>query len=182
MEAFVSARLIMASAAVSIKHMIDWKRTLAVIAQVVGAISLLVIACKMSTSATAYGISDGKPAVDYVNFVVILLTVVTVIFTVGALILAIFGVFGFENLKKEAANFASESAMTHINSSFKDGGAAYSKIQQEVENEDGHLKRWMKDHINQEVVRAVLEARSLRQIDGEVGFDLNEPTDQGDVD
>ncbi|WP_428334289.1 hypothetical protein [Novosphingobium sp.] len=151
-------------------------------AQVIGAISLLVIACKMAGTISTSNNSNGKVSVDYVNFVVILLTVVTVIFTVGALVLAIFGVYGFETLKKEAANFASKSAIKKIDESFEENGSASIKIRHEVENEDGHLKKWMKSHIEREVVRSILEARSLRQIDEVSLVDPSAPTDEGNVD
>jgi hypothetical protein len=146
-------------------------------------VALGIIAYRLAASHVT-GVNAGqKPVIDYTNIVVILLTTVTVIFTVCALALAVLGVIGFRSLKRDAGKFASQQAISAISSSFKEGGQALTKIQDEFTKEDGHLKKWAERRIRHEVIALLpLIIDRLSSGAGELGLDDDAPTDEGTVD
>jgi hypothetical protein len=120
--------------------------------------------------------------IDYTNFVVILLTTVTVIFSVCALVLAVLGVVGFRSLKREAGKFASQQALLEIASAFSEGGRAHTQVQAEFTREDGHLKRWVERRIRGEVIALLPLVIGRLSKDGlSEALDEDAPTDEGDV-
>lgn len=147
------------------------------------AIALCVIAYLLIAAYVTPATANSAVAIDYTNMVVILLTTVTVIFSVSALGLAILGVVGFRSLRREAGKFASAEALRAISSSFDDGGRALSKIQDEFTREDGHLKKWTERRIRQEVIALlplVIDKITANNPDARLAED--EPTDEGRVD
>ena len=114
--------------------------------------SLVLIAYKLTFSTVEKNPKVPQPAIDYTNAVVILLTTVSVIFTVCALILAILGIVGFRNLKRDAGKFASQQALSSIDVAFSEGGIALQQIENEFTREDGHLKKWVERKLRQEVI------------------------------
>jgi hypothetical protein len=134
---------------------------------------LSVIAYKLTFSSLATVRSDTLETVDYTNVVVILLTTVTILFTVFALILAILGVWGFHNIKIDAGKFAQNSAIDEIRAAFDENGEALKQIQQEFQNE-GPLREWVQRQIRSEVTEQ-LALYTPEQI-----ADEDDPTDEGD--
>lgn len=127
---------------------------------------------------------NGKaPVVDYINIVIILLTTVTVIFSVAAIAMAILGFVGYRNLKQSAGRFAERQALLGIEEAFAEDGAAISHIEAEFQRDDGHFKPWMQSRIRVEVVELlplIMDRMSSRA--PEDGMAAGQPTDEGDVD
>jgi hypothetical protein len=145
--------------------------------------ALCLIAYKLTAGLLAPIGAASPVTIDYTNIVVILLTTVTVIFSVCALALAILAVVGFRSLKRDAGKFASRQALAAISSSFDEGGRALMAIQEEFTREDGHLKRWSERRIRQEVIALLpLVIDRLQNSDPELGLDDDAPTDEGQVD
>ena len=140
----------------------------------VSTLALVVLAYKLTFGALrpSARLPEG---IDYTNIVVILLTTVTVVFSVCALALGVLGVVGFQSLRKEAGKFASQRALAEISTAFNEGGSAHIQIQSEFTREDGHLKRWVERRIRQEVIALLpLVIDRLK--------DDDDPTDEGQVD
>lgn len=145
--------------------------------------ALFVIAYKLIGGQLTNAGGTRAVTIDYTNLVVILLTTVTVLFTVCALALAVLGIIGFRSLKKDAGRFASEQALSAISSSFDEGGQALAKIQDEFTKEDGHLKKWAEGRIRREVI--ALLPLVIDRLPGNatgLGLDEDAATDEGRVD
>jgi hypothetical protein len=159
-----------------------WRSFYAAIA-LIATLALAVIAYKLSFGAAAENPTQPSTGIDYTNFVVILLTTVTVIFSVCALVLAILGIVGFRSLKKEAGKFASQQALAEIAAAFDEGGRAQLQIRKEFTDPDGHLKKWAEGRIRKEVIELLpLITDRLSRNPPDLGLDEDAPTDEGDVD
>jgi hypothetical protein len=160
---------------------IFWRVFYAVLA--VLAIAILALIAYNLTSGVIERVQGTAPArIDYTNIVVILLTTVTVIFSVCALALAVLAVISFRGLKREAGKFASQQAANAITSSFNEGGKAHQQIQEEFTREDGHLKKWVERRIRQEVIELLpLVADRLGGGKDASALDEGTPTDEGQV-
>jgi hypothetical protein len=157
-----------------------WRYFYAAIA-FIATLALAIIAYKLSFGASGEPASPSSTGVDYTNFVVVLLTTVTVIFSVCALVLAVLGIAGFRNLKREAGKFASQQALAEIAAAFDEGGRAQLQIRKEFTDEDGHLKKWAEARIRKEVIELLplITDRLLKSAGS--GVDDDAPTDEGDV-
>jgi hypothetical protein len=122
-----------------------------------------------------------KAQIDFSTIVVVLLTTVTVVFSVCAIALAIIGAIGFKNLKSEAGNFAAEQVVRKIQAAFSQGGVALTQIDTEFSRGDGHLRPWMEERIRKEVILLMpLVADRLRP-EAQNGMASGEPTDEGET-
>lgn len=125
--------------------------------------------------------SKSAVVVDYNAILTVLLTTVTVIFTVCAILLAVLGIFGFRNLKRDAGRYAESQALAEIEKAFGPTGSGTARIEEQMQSEDGHHRQFVERRIRAEVIslfpliaeRINADARRL---------DMDEPTDQGDVD
>jgi len=145
--------------------------------------TLAVIAYKLTAGYLTKVGGTKEVVIDYTNIVVILLTTVTVIFSVCALALAVLGVIGFRNLKRDAGKYASQQALAAISSAFEEGGRALNQIQNEFTKDDGHLKKWAERRIRHEVIALLpLIIDRLPSNRAEFGIDEDAPTDEGQVD
>lgn len=161
---------------------ISWRHFYAGLAVLITA-SLLVIAYKLTGEQLTPAGNAREVKIDYTNIVVILLTTITVFFTVCALALATLEVIGFRSLKRDAGRFASQQALSAISSSFDEGGQALAKIQDEFTKEDGHLKKWAEGRIRREVIELLpLVIDRLPSSAAGYGLDEDAPTDEGQVD
>lgn len=146
-------------------------------------ISLVVIAYSLISGVILEVPSTTSPKLDFVNVAIILLTTVTVIFSVCALILGLLGVIGFDKLRKEAGRFASERTLQEIERSFEEDGAASLRIEQEFQDEDSYLRRLVEKRVKAEVYElAPLFAALNKQDDNNDGMADGEPTDEGETD
>lgn len=146
-------------------------------------ISLGIIAYSLMSSVVLEVPSTENPKLDFVNITIILLTTVTVIFSVCALILGLLGVIGFDKLRKEAGRFASERTLQEIEKSFEEEGAASLRIEQEFQDEGSYLRRLVEKRVKAEVYElAPLFAALNRQEDNPEGYAEDEPTDEGQTD
>ena len=150
---------------------------------VLAAISLVVIAYSLISGVILEVPSATTPKLDFVNVAIILLTTVTVIFSVCALILGLLGVIGFDKLRKEAGRFASERTLQEIERSFEEDGAASLRIEKEFQDEDSYLRRLVEKRVKAEVYElAPLFAALNRQEENNEGMAEGEPTDEGETD
>lgn len=113
--------------------------------------------------------------VDYTNVVVILLTTVTVLFTVAAIALALAGIWGFRNIKEAAAEYARRSVALEIGKAFQPGGAAYEHIRKEFQDPDAPLNSWLRNEISRQVTE------TLALYPAELDIDESDPKDEGEV-
>lgn len=142
--------------------------------------STAVIAYNMTSNASERFSAATGEKIDYTNVVVILLTTVTVIFSVCAIALAILGVVGFNNLKRDAIRLASQKASAEIESAFLEGGSALTHIENEM-TRDGHLKEWLNTRIKNYVFEFL--PLSISEIKYQAtAFDDTQSTDEGEVD
>ncbi|MCT2399325.1 hypothetical protein [Novosphingobium mangrovi (ex Huang et al. 2023)] len=159
-----------------------WKifnRTLAVIAT----LSLAIIAFKAIHGLIHSAPPGQPPRVDYNTIVIVLLTTVTVIFSVCAIALGILGAIGFRNLKKDAGKFAEVQAINEIKSAFEKNGTALNHIDSEFQREDGHFRPWMKERIRKEIVLLlplIMTSKPPSTLDENLAE--GEPTDEGETD
>lgn len=152
-----------------------------------GALALLstVAVCILAYFAI-FSLLKGAPsktaiAVDFNAILTVLLTTVSVIFTVCAILLAVLGIFGFRNLKRDAGRYAEEQALAEIARAFGPSGKGTARIEQELRSENSHLRGFVEKTIRAEVISLLplvadrLNASSIRMA-------TDEPTDEGDVD
>ena len=133
-----------------------------------------------------YSLLNGAPSkaaveVDYNTILTVLLTTVTVIFTVCAIVIAVLGIFGFRNLKKDAGRFAESQALAEIAKAFGPKGSGTIRIEQELQNEDGHHRQFVERRIRAEVI-SLLPLIANRINAEALNLALDDPTDEGTVD
>lgn len=120
---------------------------------------------------------------SYEDIVVILLTTVTVIFTVSALVLSVLAFIGPRALKREAGKFAERAVRESIEAAWEDEGKATKLMEKRLPPEDGPIKVWMEDRIDQQVVELLPLILDRRNVGSEVGpVDPGQPDDEGRVD
>lgn len=157
---------------------LGWKIFLSTALGVV-ALSLFALACKAVYSLLKLSQSAQGPVIDYNNVVVVLLTTVTVIFSVFAIALGLLGAVGFQNLKKDAGKHAETQALNEITKAFSPDGVAIDRISEEFSRDDGHLKPWMMKRIRIEVIELLPLIIDRVQKDAGKGLAEGEPTDEG---
>ena len=119
--------------------------------------------------------------VDYNGILTVLLTTVTVIFTVCAIVLAVLGIFGFRNLKRDAGQYAEAQALSEIAKAFGPNGSGTVRIAQEMQSENGHHRQFVERRIRAEVI-SLLPLIADRINTDALNLAIDEPTDEGDVD
>jgi hypothetical protein len=125
--------------------------------------------------------SKAAVATDFNSILTVLLTTVSVIFTFCAILLAVLGIFGFRNLKRDAGRYAEAQALAEISKAFGPKGSGTLRIEQELLNEDGHHRQFVMKRVRTEVIS--LLPLIADRINGEaLALAMNEPTDEGDVD
>lgn len=125
--------------------------------------------------------SAQKPVVDYVNVVVILLAAVTVILTIFAILMAVLGFFGFDELKRRAAKYAETAADKKIDEKFSNEGFVQSRIDAMFLDPTQEFRGWLEQRIQISVIEAVPFMQAGRRLDDN-GMDRRQPTDEGDID
>ena len=125
--------------------------------------------------------SKSAVAVDFNAILTVLLTTVSVIFTVCAIVLAVLGLIGFRNLKRDAGKFAETQALLEIAKAFGPSGSGTNRIEQHMLEENGSHRQFVEKRIRLEVISL------LPLIAGRINADalrlsLDDPTDEGDVD
>lgn len=153
------------------EKIVIWCRVILLGSGVVGVATLAYALAKSGLSQT---LPDGDALVDYVSVVVILLTTVTVFFTVAAIALAILGIWGFKNIKSDAAKTAEQSVKSTMKDAFEPNGLAYNEIRDEIIDKSGPLGKWLR----QEIQRQVTEQLTVRR--AELAVDEEDATDEGD--
>ena len=136
-----------------------------------------IISYKISFSTLDLSNASGAISVDYTNIVVILLTTVTILFTVAALFLALLGVLGFNNIKVEAGKFAKTSALEQITTAFQEDGEALNQIRLEFQK-DGPLRELIERQISIEVTEKLAFYSSLQS--PPFAINENDPGDEGE--
>lgn len=125
--------------------------------------------------------SSGTSPVDFSIVLTVLLTTVTVIFTVCAIVLAVLGFFGFRNLKREAGRFAEAQALAKIEQAFSAQGTAIAHIEEIMKKEDGAHRRFVERTVRAEVI-SLLPLLAEKFSSGPSGMASSEPEDEGHVD
>lgn len=124
--------------------------------------------------------SKSAVVVDYNGILTVLLTTVTVIFTVCAIVLAVLGIFGFRNLKRDAGRYAETQALSEIAKAFGPTGSGTKRIEEQMQSEDGHHRQFVEKTIRAEVI--LLFPLIADRINADAArLALDEPTDQGDL-
>lgn len=129
------------------------------------------------TSSTLIPATPGsKVIIDYTNVVVILLTTVTVLFTVAALALALIAAVGVRNMRRGAEQYARSSIASEIDRAFDQGGLAYVEIQRQFEDPANPIHQWLRNEIGREIT----DQLSLVGHGGGAGEpDEDDPKDEG---
>ncbi len=124
--------------------------------------------------------SKSDVAVDYNAILTVLLTTVTVIFTVCAIVLAVLGIFGFRNLKRDAGRYAEAQALSEIAKAFGPTGRGTIRIEEEMQSKDGHHRQFVEKRIRAEVISLLPLIADRINVDAS-RLAIDEPTDEGDV-
>lgn len=118
--------------------------------------------------------------VNYVDVVTILLTTVTVVFTVAALALTLVGVWGFKTLvddaKKYAAKTADEEVQRTIQSAFDSDGIFSQGMANELRTGSGPFAEWLRAAVEREVTYQMALSNRGEPVDED------DPSDEGDQD
>lgn len=122
-----------------------------------------------------HAVADRDGPIDYTNIAVVLLTTVTVVFSIFAIALAALGVWGFNNIKKEAGKFARGTAHRAIKDAYLKGGPAHQQIRSELLSSDSDFRRLLEQEIEKGII-------AYRSVYGHTpGMDPDTPTDEGDI-
>lgn len=124
--------------------------------------------------------SKSAVAVDFNAILTVLLTTVSVIFTVCAILLAVLGIFGFRNLKRDAGRYAESQALAEISRAFDPTGKGIKRIEEMV-REDSQLRQYIEKTIRAEVISLLPLIADRFNADGD-RMAPDEPTDEGNVD
>jgi hypothetical protein len=135
-----------------------------------------IVIYRWTTSTLIPATPGSKELIDYTNVVVILLTTVTVLFTVAALALALLGAVGVRNMKRSAEEYARNNVATEIDRAFDQGGAAYDEIRKQFQDPDHAMHRWLRN----EIERQVKEQAALYGVP-QADVDEDDPADEGAV-
>lgn len=119
---------------------------------------------------------------SYEDIVVILLTTVTVIFTVSALVMSVLGFLGPRAIKREAAKFAERAVLQSVDDALKSDGKAIKLLEERFPPHDGPIKTWLEDRINQQVINLLPLIIGRIGVASDIGpIDPNAPDDEGDI-
>ncbi|MBP8234559.1 MAG: hypothetical protein KAY22_19890 [Rhizorhabdus sp.] len=124
--------------------------------------------------------ANAKVAVDFNGILTVLLTTVTVIFTVCAIILAVLGIFGFKNLKRDAGRFAENQALAEIAKAFGPSGNGTICIEKAMQDENGHHRQYIEKRIRAEVISLLPLIADRLNIEA-LRMSIDDPTDEGDI-
>lgn len=146
------------------------------------ALGVLVIAYSLLFGMLVAVPEGAKVETSFENIVVILLTTVTVIFTVSALVLAILAFLGPRAIRREAKKYAEAALLAALDDAMKPDGKATKLLQQRFPPNDGAAKDWMKERIEDQVIKLLPLIIDRVGIKSEFGaVDPSAPEDEGDV-
>ena len=151
---------------------------LTLIALGVGAIAFNAIYTLLSAAP-----QGGAVATDYEGIVVILLTTVTVIFAISALVIGILALMGPKAIQREAGRYAEKAVIKSIDQALQPNGRATKILEDRFPPNEGPIKTWIEERIERQVI--ALLPLILDRIDLKSGvgpLDPDEPDDEGTVD
>jgi len=120
---------------------------------------------------------------SFENVVVILLTTVTIIFTLVALIIAILGFYGAKAIKEEAGKFAERAVIDAVEEALSPEGKATLMMNDKFPPNDGPIKDWMEERIERQVISLLPLIMDRMNLTSDVGpVDPSEPDDEGTTD
>jgi hypothetical protein len=119
---------------------------------------------------------------SYENIVVVLLTTVTVIFTVAALVIGVLAFLGPRALKREATKFAENAVLKSIEDAMKPEGLAAKLLEASFPPKEGPLKAWMEQRIDRQVISLLPLIIDRIDLKSDIGpVDPDAPDDEGVV-
>lgn len=150
-------------------------------------LAIIALAAGILAFHAIYGLLNSAPndalaRTSYENVVVVLLTTVTVIFTLFAVVLAVLTFVGPRALKREAGKYAEKAVLQAIENAMQPGGKAARIIEQKFPPNDGPTKDWIQDRIERQVIALlplILDRMALSSGVGPV--DPSSPEDEGDI-
>lgn len=151
-------------------------------------LGLIAIALMVMAYGSIYGLLTpvSPPKVvetNYADIVVVLLTTVTVIFTVAAIVIGILAFLGPRAIKREATKFAEAAVIKSIEDAMKPGGRAATLIELNFPPHEGPIKGWLEDKVEQQVFSLLPLMVDKFQLKSDVGpVDPAAPDDEGQVD
>lgn len=150
-------------------------------------LSVICIGVTILAFKAIYGLLTSVPAginvkTSYEDIVVVLLTTVTVIFTVAALVIGILAFLGPRALKREATKFAENAVQKSIEEAMKPDGLAAKLLEASFPPKDGPLKSWMEKRIDRQVISLLPLIIDRFNLKSDVGpVDPDAPDDEGNV-
>lgn len=134
-----------------------------------------------------YGLLHAVPArnveTSYEEIVVVLLTTVTVIFTVSALGIGILTFLGPRALRREAGKYAEKAVLRSIEDALKPQGEATKLLESRFPPNDGPIKVWIEERVERQVITLlplIIDRIGLRSEVGPIDPDASD--DEGEVD
>lgn len=154
------------------------------------AVLLLIIAAAVSVLAYSevHHLLIAKPSstgveTDYEEIVVVLLTTVTVLFTVAALILGVLAYLGPRTIRREAHKIAETAVLNSIDEAMKPKGRTAKLLAARFPPNDGPVKDWMEQRIERQVISLlplIIDRVGVKSTIGPVDPDASD--DEGQVD
>lgn len=124
-----------------------------------------------------------KVETSYEEIVVILLTTVTVLFTVAALVIGILAFMGPRAIRREATKYAEKAVLKSIEEAMKPGGKATTLLENGFPPNEGPVKDWMELRVERQVISVlplILDRVAVKSSVGPVDPKASE--DEGQVD
>ena len=120
---------------------------------------------------------------DYEEIVVVLLTTVTVLFTVAALVLGGLAYLGPRTIRREAHKIAERAVLRSIQEAMKPTGKAAKLLTDGFPPNDGAVKDWMEERIERQVISLLPLIIDRVGVKSQVGpVDPSASDDEGQVD
>ena len=154
------------------------------------AVLLFVIAIGVSVLAfdAIYGLLTSVPEpvavqTSYEDIVVVLLTTVTVLFTVSALVIGVLAFLGPQAIRREASRFAERAVLKSLDDAMKPEGKAAKLLQASFPPNEGPTKDWVEERIERQVISLLPLIMDRMDLKSDVGaVDPDAPDDEGKVD
>lgn len=122
-----------------------------------------------------------KILVDYNTVTIVLLTTVTVVFSFAAIVLAVLGYVGYNNLINEAGRKAEQRVLDEIDEIFGASGSASEWLESQIQKPGGEYRKFLESQIRSSVFQ--LMPIVLDKMEGlGAGLADGESTDEGSVD
>lgn len=151
-------------------------------------LSVIAVGVTVLAFSAIYGLltpvpSNSRVETNFEGIVVVLLTTVTVIFTVSTLAIGILAFLGPRAIKREAGKYAEKAVLNSIEEAMGSEGKATKLLQASFPPNDGPIKNWIEERVERQVISLLPLIIDRIGIRSDIGpIDPEAPDDEGEVD